>query len=409
MKNRIINSLLDLDFYKLTMLQVAWKYYRDVKVKYAFKNRTKTVALADFIEEKDLRVELEHVRSLRFRDDEIEYLRTGVYTKDIFNEDFLDALKDLRLCDFKLECDGGIYKIEVDGTWPEAILWETMILGVVNELYYRSLERNSWNDLTEIFREGDKRLSKKIWLLKQHPGIKFSDFGTRRRFSGPWQRHVVETLAKELPSQFIGTSNVLLAKELGLRPIGTFAHEMYMIFSGIFSGSEEEIKASHNKVLQIWWSEYGEKLSMALTDTYGTQFFFEDFTDEQALLWMGLRQDSGDPFEFGERAIAFYQSKGIDPKMKVIVFSDGLDVETIVALYERFNGRIQVMFGWGTNLCNDLGFVALSLVVKAIEANGFGLVKLSDNTAKAMGDPGRVELFKKIFGHDKKFYEECKY
>lgn len=409
MKKRIINSLLDLDFYKLTMLQVVWKYFRDVKVKYAFKNRTKKVALANFIKEEDLRAELEHARGLHFKSDEIKYLRTSIHTKDIFSDDFLDFLKDLRLCDFQIENDGANYKIEVEGSWPEAILWETMILGIVNELYYRFLIRDGKYNLMNVFGEGDKRLNQKAGLLKEYPRIRFSDFGTRRRFSGLWQRHVVERLAKELPEQFMGTSNVLLAKELGLRPIGTFAHEMYMIFSGIFSASDEEIKSSHNKALQIWWNEYGEKLSIALTDTYGTKFFFDDFTDEQIRLWKGLRQDSGDPFEFGENAVAFYESKGIDPWTKVIVFSDGLDVETIVALYERFAGRIQVMFGWGTNLCNDLGFEALSLVVKAVKANGFSLVKLSDNLAKATGEPEQVERFKKIFVYTKDFFEECRY
>lgn len=412
MKRMIINSLLDLDFYKLTMLQVVWKHFKSVKVKYAFKNRTKKVALINFIKEEDLRAELEYARALRFRDDEIKYLRESVYTKDIFSDDFLDFLRDLRLCDFCVKNDAGLdYAIEVSGTWLEAILWETMILGVVNELYYRSLMNNRASGYRSvgIFKEGDKRLTEKINLLKKYPGIRFSDFGTRRRFSGQWQRRVVERLARELPSQFMGTSNVLLANELGLCPIGTFAHEMYMIFSGIFSESDDDIKSSHNKVIQIWWIEYGEKLSIALTDTYGTKFFFEDFTDKQARLWRGLRQDSGDPFEFGENAIAFYELKRIDPKTKVIVFSDGLDVEAIVALYERFAGRIQVAFGWGTNLCNDLGFEALSLVVKAVKANGFDLIKLSDNLAKATGNSEQVERFKKIFVYERNFLEECKY
>lgn len=409
MNERIINSLLDLDFYKLTMLQVAWKYFKNTEVKYAFKNRTKKIALANFIKEEDLRAELEHIRGLRFREDEIAYLRESEYAKGIFSDEFLDFLRGLRLCDFHIENDGANYRIEVKGTWPGAILWETMILGVMVELYDRVLVERSWNTLDDVFREGDKRLSRKIVLLKKYPEIRFSDFGTRRRFSKLWQRQVIKRLAEELPEQFMGTSNVLLTKELGLRPIGTFAHEMYMIFSGIFNENDEEIKASHNKVLQFWWEEYGERLSIALTDTYGTQFFFEDFTDEQALLWKGLRQDSGDPFEFGDRAIAFYESKGIDPRTKIVVFSDGLDVEAIIALHKYFSGHIQVSFGWGTNLCNDLGFEALSLVVKAIEANGFGLVKLSDNLAKAMGDELQVDRFKKIFVYTRDFIEECKY
>jgi len=201
-----------------------------------------------------------------------------------------------------------------------------------------------------------------------------------------------------------------LAKLFGLRPIGTFAHEMFMIYSGIMHGSDDEIRSSHNRVLQDWWKEFGESLSVALTDTFGSKFFFEDMTVEQARIWRGLRQDSGDPIEFGEKAIEFYKRHLIDPRTKVIVFSDGLDVEAIVKIWEHFKDRIKIVFGWGTNLTNDLGFPALSLVIKAVEANGFGTVKLSDNPAKAIGDLEDIQRFRQIFGYnDSRKYVECKY
>ena len=156
---------------------------------------------------------------------------------------------------------------------------------------------------------------------------------------------------------------------------------------------------SHNKFLQDWWEVYGYGLSIGLTDTYGTEFFFSDMTKEQATKWKGLRHDSGDPILFGERAIEFYKNYGIDPKTKMIVFSDGLDIDTIIQIYEHFKDRIKVTFGWGTTLTNDLSIKTLSIVVKAVVANGHGLVKLSDNLNKALGNQEDISLFKEIFDY----------
>lgn len=406
----IIQSLLDLDFYKLTMAQVAWKHFPNAPVKYSFINRTKQVALADFIQEEDLRRELAYIQCLWFTPSEISYLRESRFIqRGVFSEDFLYFLSQIRLSRFDLSRDGGNYRIEVSGAWPEAILWETLILSVVNELYYRALLKKEGVLPWKAWNEGERRIYKKIHKILDNPSIGFSDFGTRRRFSRDWQEWVVKILSEQVPSQLLGTSNVRLAKKFGLRPIGTFAHEMDMVLSGIYHESDEEIRASHNKVLRVWWEEYGWPLSIALTDTYGTDFFFRDFTPEQARDWKGLRQDSGDPLEFGEKAIAFYEKLSIDPKTKLIVFSDGLDLDMIIRLQSQFCDRIQVAFGWGTNLTNDLGFKPLSLVVKASEACGYGTVKFSDNLAKAMGSPEEVERFKKIFGYERNYEEECKY
>ena len=407
----IIRSLLDLDFYKLTMAQVAWKHFRTVPVRYSFKNRTKDVPLAEIISEEDLRNELGHIRSLQFRDDELDYLRESKYLpKGIFKEDFLMQLKGLRLPPVQVRKDGQTYAIDVEGNWHEVIWWETMILAVMNELYYRELMRKQNLDWPTVRNAGWENLMRKIDILTHHyPDVRFSDFGTRRRFSREWQEEVLRKLLVHAPGHLLGTSNVHLAYYLDLKPIGTFAHEMDMVLSGIYHDDDEAIRASHNKVLELWWGEYGEPFSIALTDTYGTDFFFKDLTLEQARKWRGFRQDSGDPLEFGEKAIAFYQKLGIDPKTKTIVFSDGLDLETILKLHHRFNGRTNVVFGWGTNLTNDLGFKALSLVVKVTEANGHGTVKLSDNLAKAMGKPEDVERFKRIFGYTRNESQECKY
>lgn len=406
----IIESLPDTDFYKLTMGQVVFHRYPDTPVKYAFKNRTKKVRLADFIDEGELREELDHIMGLRFKDDEIEYLRgIKMSGKRIFQNDYLEFLRGLQMPEYCLEKNDGTFSIEFPGKWSEAIYWETPALAVVNELYCRGIIRKMGYNIVGLWKEGNRRLQEKILRLKQYPEIRFSDFGTRRRFSRGWQEYVIRELIRGVPKQLIGTSNVLFAMRYGIPPIGTFAHEMDMIYSGIYHLDGANIRASHNKVLQDWWDEYGCELSIALTDTYGTDFFFRNFEPKQARLWKGLRQDSGDPFEFGERAIDFYEHLGIDPAAKLIVFSDGLDVENIVKLHKHFSGRIQTGFGWGTNLTNDLDIGALSLIIKAVESCGHGTVKLSDNLAKAMGKSEDVERFKRIFGYMRDAYKECRY
>lgn len=405
-EKHIINSLLDLDFYKLTMAQIAFIFFKYIFVIFAFKNRTKKVKIAEFVRIKDLKRELDHVRKLCVKKREIEYLRS----LGNFREEFLIFLQNLRLPEYSLKEVDGQYVLEFSGNWPEVTFWETISLSIINELYFEALIRKSGINYADAIKEGRRRLNRKIRILKENPQLIFSEFGTRRRFSRLWQQYVVTRLKKELlPSQFIGTSNVRLAMKLNIKPIGTFAHEMYMVFSGIFRDENDGIKNSHNYVLKYWWKMFGKALSIALTDTYGSDFFFRDMTFEQAKKWRGLRHDSGDPIEFGEKAIRFYESYGIDPTKKVIVFSDGLNIETMLKIAKHFEGRIQCVFGWGTNLTNDLGLDALSLVVKVILANGHGTVKLSDNIAKAMGSENDIDLFKHIFSYNNFFEEVCVY
>lgn len=403
----IINSLLDLDYYKLTMAQIAFLFFRFIPVVFGFKNRTKRVKIAEVVNIKDLRAELDHARDLRVSEKEIEFLR-GL---KVFQNSFLEFLKNLQLPSYKVRRKEGQFFIEFSGSWPEVTFWETICLSIVNELYYKTLlKKMNRQEVKAVYQEGKKRLAGKIEILHNNPSVVFTEFGTRRRFSASWQQYVVARLAGKLPrSQFIGTSNVYLAMKIGLPPIGTFAHEMYMVFSGIFRDEKDGIKRSHNKVLEYWWTVYGEPFSIALTDTYGTDFFFRDMSYIQALTWKGLRHDSGDPIEFGEKAIMFYKNRGIDPKEKVIIFSDGLNLDKIIEIEGHFLGRIKVAFGWGTNLTNDLGIDALSLVVKAVRANTYGTVKLSDNLAKAMGSKKDIALFKKIFEHTVILQEECVY
>lgn len=433
----IINSLLDIDFYKFTMGQVIFHKYKDTPVKFVFKNRSKKYKLQNLISMSDLQRELDHARNLKFTSSEIHYLRgTNEYGERMFKEDYLQFLqKDFYLPPYDLYFagtrpggDGSDFEIIIKGKWSEVTYWETIVLSIISELVGRVLmEKRETNTYFGDFKTSDIKtfkeavhsggilsLVKKIETLRRNPGITFCDFGTRRRFSREWQDYVVKTMASELPDQFLGTSNVYLAMKYGLLPMGTSAHEMYMGISGIVhqvgtaKRRDEDILYSHNKTLQDWWEEYGFGLSIALTDNYGSDFFFKDFTVSQAREWKGLRQDSGDPFVFGEKAIYFYQSCGIDPKTKLIVFSDCLDLDLIRQLHDRFHERIKITFGWGTDLTNDVGFPTLSLIMKLMESNGYGTVKLSDNTTKALGTSEDIERFKNIFSYKGDYTKEPK-
>jgi nicotinate phosphoribosyltransferase len=407
----IITSLLDTDLYKLTMGQVALLRYPDLVVRYDFRCRTPGARLAEVIREGDLRRELEDARALSLTDGELQALRDlRVADRQIFQEPYLAFLKNFRLPEYRLERAEDTYRIEFSGPWPEAIYWETPALAIVDELYYRALlEDIAPPERDAVYAGGVSRLSEKIRRLKERPGVTFSDFGTRRRFSRAWQEEVLRRLSEEMPGQFLGTSNVVMSFRTGRTPVGTMGHEMFMAMSGLARGSDAEIRDSHNRALQVWWDQYGPELSVALADTYGSDFFFREMTGEQAAAWRGLRHDSGDPLAFGEKAIAFYEHHGIDPKEKLLVFSDGLDVEAMLRITDALGGRIRVGFGWGTNLTNDLGLEPLSLVVKLAEADGRRTVKLSDNLAKAVGTPEDVERFKRIFGYTGSTFEACRY
>ena len=407
----IITSLLDVDFYKFTMGQLVYLRHRDVRVRYALDNRTSSVRLAEHIDIAQLREELDHVRGLRFNNSELHYLRgTNEYGDRMFKESYLEFLRELSLPDYDVEAVDGHIRLHFAGSWAEAIYWETLALAIINELYCRALMKplsRFSRDL--VFAEGRKRLASKIARIREFPGLDFADFGTRRRFSRVWQYYVDECLSEELPDQFAGTSGTDSAMRAGLVPMGTSAHELYMVMSGIMHDSDESILSSHARVLEEWWDQYRWGLSVALTDTYGSDFFFRDMTEEQARNWKGLRHDSGDPFAFAARAIQFYRDHDIDPREKLLIFSDGLELDTILALYRALHERIKVSFGWGTNLTNDLGFDPISIVIKAVEANGFRTVKLSDNLGKATGTPEDIERFRRIFGHAHDHRETVKY
>lgn len=390
-----MKSFLDLDSYKCTMGQFVWKHFPDAVVKYEFKNRTKDVRLAEIVHPSLVEFELRKYSRLRITDEEALYLKS----LGMFEDEYINFLKKIQLSKPIVSVtEDGQLSISVEGRWCDEIYWETVVLSVVNELYCSKISESV--DKNAILEDGRNRLLEKISVLKKYPSIRFSDFGTRRRHSLAWQENVLNILLKEIPEQLIGTSNVYLAMKLGLMPIGTQAHELLMIGSVLFGNSDADVLSSHGKILDMWYEYYGERLSIALTDTYGTEFLFRDFGKERAEKWKGLRQDSGDPFAFASKAIEFYSSFGINPNDKTIVFSDGLDVNKIIALHNSYSDKINVTFGWGTNLSQDFSAIKpLSLVMKAVECNGNGLVKLSDNMSKATGTNENIERFKRVFGY----------
>ena len=402
----IIESLLDSDFYTWTVAQVAFnKGHGNVPVAYEFTNRTKDVRLGEIIDISVLKEEISHVRSLRPTTDEVEFLRDTGY----FSDEFLRFFAyDMRLCEPQIWVEDGRLRIRIDDRWQDAIFWEVPLLSIVNELYSAEMVRRSIGDtigdMGACLDEGERRLRNKIEILRTRPQLSFMEFGSRRRFSKDLQRVILRKLLDEIPNQISGTSNVALAKMFSVKPTGTQSHQAMMAYSGIYDVSDCSMRNSQEYFLRDWWDTYRGPLSIALTDTFTSDFFFRTFSQECANKWWGLRQDSGGPFTFGEKAIDFYERMGVDPRRKMIVFSDGLDVGLMIQLWDEFSGRIGVGFGIGTNLTFDVGGSSdhsirpLSIVIKLVEANGKKVVKLSDNVKKSIGDPLAIQRAMRLFG-----------
>ena len=382
------NLAAGLDFYKLTMGQLITQKHSKRQVTFTFQNRSKGIKLDNFLKLEELREEIENYTRASFDQ------KTSSYYKNYFSPKYLDFLNNLRLPEVFISTGrAGELQIETSGDWQEVTYWETVILGLVNEHFAKNFMAVYELNPNEVKATGRQRLEEKIAVLRQHPEITFSDFGTRRRFSAEWQRTVLQVLATELPETFQGTSNVALAAELGLAPVGTFAHEMPMVYGALAHREGKNPLLGQNEFLSDWFDMYGTKLGIALTDTFTTNAFLASAPPEVLANWGGVRHDSADPFAFGDQMIAAYKVRGIDPLTKTIVFSDALDLPLILRLAEYFQGRINYTFGWGTNLTNDLGLPVPSIVMKATNVDGWHTVKLSDVTGKNTGPKGWVEQY----------------
>ncbi len=381
----IITSLLDNDLYKFTMLQAMLHQFPQTHGVYRFRcrnNKDAAYPLADI--QKDLEQQLDSLCELRFLPDELEYLRSLRFIRSDF-VDYLELFKLKRRFITVSTDDKGRLFIDIEGPMIQAMFFEVFVLAIVNELYFNALSNDS------VIEEGQRRLDAKVALLHQYsekqtqygqetPPFIVADFGTRRRFSRHWQAHVVETLHKAEPKIVGGTSNVYLAKQLGMTPIGTMAHEFMQAFQAL----DVRLRDSQKAALEAWVHEYRGDLGIALTDVVGMDAFLRDFDLYFAKLFDGLRHDSGDPYIWGDKAIAHYEKLKIDPKTKILTFSDGLNLEKAWELHQYFKGRIRTSFGIGTNLTNDMGITPINIVLKLVECNGQPVAKLSDSPGKTM-------------------------
>ena len=403
----IVRSLLDTDFYKLLMLQMIWARHPDVRATFSLLNRTKR-RLADTIDEKALRDQLDHARTIRFTKKEMIWLAGNSFygRKQIFSPEFLAWLERFQLPEYELHKENGEFVLEFPGPWTHTSMWEIPALAIINELRSRAALKGLGRfTLDVIYARAKAKLWSKVERLAKLPDLRISDFGTRRRHSFLWQRWCVEALKEGLGDALIGTSNVLLAMDTDMEAIGTNAHELPMVLAALAT-SDDELRQAPYRVLQDWQKFYGGNLLIVLPDTFGTPPFLRDAPDWIAD-WTGFRPDSAPPIEGGEMIIDWWRSKGRNPQEKLLVFSDALDVETIETAYRHFHGRARMSFGWGTNLTNDFAgcapkpidqLGAISLVCKVKDANGRPAVKLSDNINKAMGEPGEIARYLKVFG-----------
>ena len=374
----VIHSLLETDLYKFTMWQTMLHRNPQTQARYTFVCRnTPAFPLAELLPE--VNAALDALCTLRFQPDELAYIGSLRFIKS----DFVDFLRIFQFQrDFiSVRDNDGTLEIVARGPQVHVMAFEIHVLAIVNELYFRRFDSES------VRAEGRYRLAEKVQLLRafakepkrRHP-FEFFDFGVRRRYSGAWQREVVETLKREVPEYFKGTSNVLLARDLQLVPIGTMAHE----YLQSYQAQRVRLRDHQKAALEDWVQEYRGDLGTALTDVVGMDAFLADFDLYFAKLFDGLRHDSGDPVVWGEKALSHYAKLRIDAHTKRLVFSDGLDVERAMVLYRHFADRTQTGFGIGTNLTNDVGLTPLNIVMKLTECNGQPVAKLSDSPGKTL-------------------------
>ena len=402
----IVRSLIDTDFYKLLMCQSVFRNRPDTHVCFSLINRTTEIRLAELIDEGELRQQLDHIRTLRLTRGESTWLRGNTFygKRQMFRPDFMEWFEGLRLPPYYLEKKDGQYELTFEGRWPEVMMWEIPALAVLMELRSRAvLERMGKFELQVLYARAMTKLWEKIERLRQLEGLKVADFGTRRRHSFLWQEWCVQAMIEGLGDKFIGTSNCLIARSHDIEAIGTNAHELPMVYAAL-AETDAELREAPYKVLADWHEEHEGNLRIILPDTYGSDQFLKNAPDWLAG-WTGIRIDSGDPVKGAESAIAWWKERGEDPRKKLVIFSDGLDVGKIIELHQRFAGRAKVSFGWGTLLTNDFrglvpddALAPFSLVCKAVSANGRPTVKLSDNPNKAMGPDSEIARYKRVFG-----------
>lgn len=366
-------SLLDTDLYKFNMNQVMFHKHTNLNGVYLFKCRNKDITFTREMCD-EINAQIDHLCTLTFQDDELDYLASLRFIK----EDYVEFLRLWRPLRKYVKCwlENGELHIEVSGPLFSAMQFEIYLLEIVNEVYFRMKY-----DYIQLVTSARQKLLHKIlgFTRDEIYDFKFAEFGCRRRLSREWQDYVVGELLKT--GYCVGTSNVYLAMKYGCKPIGTYAHEYVQMYQGIPGVT---LAYTNKMAMDEWFEEYQGDNGTALTDTLGTDLFLMDFNKLQANCYTGVRHDSGDPIEWGEKIIAHYEKLGIDPKTKTLLFSDSLDFDKAQKIYNHFRHRINVSFGIGTYLSNDTNVEPLNIVIKLQYVNGHPVAKLSDIDGKAM-------------------------
>jgi nicotinate phosphoribosyltransferase len=408
----IVRTLLDTDFYKLLMLQMIWKLHPNRRVTFQLINRTTRVRLAEIVDERELTDQLDHARGLRLAKNELIWLAGNSFygTRQIFEPAFIEWLAGFQLPDYELTRRDGQYELRFEGPWRETTMWEIPALAIINELRARAAVRAmSRFDLDVLY----ARAKAKLWLkverlrvLGKEGTLRVSDFGTRRRHGFLWQRWCVEAMQEGLSDNFIGTSNVKHAMDTGLEAIGTNAHELPMVYAAI-ARSDEALRSAPYDVLRDWARMFDGNLLVVLPDCFGSTTFLEQAPDWVAD-WKGGRPDSKPPIDGARELIAWWRARGRDPRDKLVVLSDGMDIDSIEQSVRALRGQVNVSIGWGTNLTNDFigcapagidgDLRAISLVCKVVEADGRPAVKLSDNPNKMIGPDSEIARYRRVFG-----------
>jgi nicotinate phosphoribosyltransferase len=432
----ITRSLLDTDFYKLLMLQFIWKQFPATHVTFTLINRTTSVRLGEIVSVAQLREQLEETRKLRFQRSELIWLAGNTFygCRSIFEPAFLEWLeRDFHLSDFDLSVHDGQLSLCFRGLWTETTMWEIYALSAIDELKTRSnLKQLSEFELDILYARAKTKLWEKMERLRGVPTLNVSDFGTRRRHSFLWHEYVVKAMSDVLGASFAGTSNAYLAYKHNMEAIGTNAHELPMAMAAM-AEDDENLRTAQYRLLELWQRTYQSELLILLPDTFGTTQFLANAPDWVAD-WTGQRIDSKNPYIAGDEYITWLERRGSDPRQKLLIACDSLDVEQILGLHAYFAGklrngatpedfkqasdflderkwiperRIRFSAGWGTFLTNDFrncnpqgdgGFNPISLVCKLSEVEGKPAVKLSDNESKVLGPASEVERYRRIFG-----------
>ena len=385
-----LHSILDNDFYKFTMQHAVVKLFPNVKVKYAFINRGKHIFPTNFAVL--LKEAVDKMVNLKLTANEKQFLADNCPYLDPTYLDFLQGYQ-YDPTEVKIEQEDSDLKLTIEGYWYRTILWEVPLMALISELFYASQP-----ELVRVDDEEVKRITKEKIEKYNALGVIILEFGTRRRHSYKVQRLVTETLDSFGANSFLGTSNVHLAMLQNRKPSGTHAHEWFM-----FHASQYGFKVANAISLENWTQVYQGDLGIALTDTYTTDVFFVQFNKKYSKLFDGVRHDSGDPIEFAQKTIAHYKQMGIDPKSKIIVFSDSLNYEKVKVIADFCRGKIKISFGIGTNFSNDVGLEAMNMVIKLTDAkpdnsNWEGVVKLSDEKNKHTGTLKMIALAKQVLG-----------